>query len=139
VTTHSSNIMSELSGALRRALVAHPHLCPIFLEGVLADQSQINDILREFTVRMFRDIDGYGYCVMSPLHVDEYGEPFFCGVFVALDWLSRHALSTREEFDAAYEAIRREHGSGPAHYENYVAAKWEAIWDADGDLEQPST
>jgi hypothetical protein len=30
-------------------------------------------MLREFTVRIFPGIGGYGYCVMSPLHVDECG------------------------------------------------------------------
>ena len=139
MTTQPNNIMSALSSALRSALGAHPHLCPIFLEEVLADQSQISDMLRDFTVRIFRDIDGYGYCVMSPLHVDECGEPFHCGVFVDLDWLSRQALSTREELDEAYDAIERERGRGPAHYKDYVAAKWEATWDADGGPDQPVT
>lgn len=139
MTTQPNPIMSALSTALQSALAAHPHLCPIFLEEVLADQSQISDILREFTVRIFPDIDGYGYCVMSPLHVDGSGDPFFCGVFVGLDWLSRHALSTREEFDAAYGSIKQEWGTGPAHYEDYLEAKWDAIMDADGDLDEPAT
>lgn len=137
MTTQPNDIMSALSAALRSTLATHPHLCPIFLEEVLADQSQVSDILREFTVRIFLDIDGYGYCVMSPLHVDEGGEPFFCGVFVGLDWLGRHALSSREEFDEAYEAIQREWGRRPAHYVDFVAAKWEAIWDPDGGPDQP--
>lgn len=131
MTMQPNTIMSALSTALKRALAAHPHLCPIFLEEVLADQSQILDILCEFTVRIFPDIDGYGYCVMSPLHVDDDGDPFYCGVFVGLDWLSRHALSTREELDGAYEAIKREWGPGPAHYQDYLDAKWDAIGDAD--------
>jgi hypothetical protein len=134
MTTPTTTIMSTLYETLRGGLTAHPHLCPIFLESVLRDESHVYDMLREFTVRIFRDVDG-GYCVMSPLHEDGW----YVGVFVGLDWLSNHAQSTREQFDEAYEALGGESSVWPPpSYQSYLAAKLDAILDDEGPNESNS-
>jgi hypothetical protein len=126
MTTQSNSIMFALGTALRSALAAHPHLCPECLEDLLADASQIDDILRESAVRIFPDDIDNGYCIMSPHHLGEDGEPFYCGVFVGLHWLDQYASATREEFAQAYLTLEREHGPGPAHYDEYLDARIEA-------------
>jgi len=107
----SNSIMSALGTALRSALVSHPHLCPNCLEELIADSDQIDDILREFRVRIWDQGPGAAYGIMSPHFADESGEPFYCGAFVTLEWLDRYATSTLEEFDSAYTQVMIEQGS----------------------------
>lgn len=111
MTQESNTIMSALGSALRSALVSHPHLCLERLKAMVADTSQINDSLREFRVRIWDQDEWSGYGIMSPHFADESDEPFYSGAFVTLDWLDRHALCTREEFDEAYTKVIIEQGS----------------------------
>jgi hypothetical protein len=111
MTIQSSTIVSALRSALRSALAAHPRLCPNSLDELLADVSQLDDILREFRVCIWEQGSRCDYGIMSPHHKDEDGEPFWVGAFVTLDWLDQHALSTPEEFDDAYMQVAMEQGS----------------------------
>jgi hypothetical protein len=111
MTSQSNSIMSALQSALRRALTAHPHLLPESLECTVADVRQLDDILREFMVRIWDVEPGWEYGIMSPNFVDEGGAPFLSGAFVTLEWLDDHALLSREEFDQAYIKVMIEQGS----------------------------